>query len=392
MNKKRIGIFIALLAMVCMGLRAQSATSLRINEVLVVNDQNYQDDYGLHNAWIEIFNTSFASVNLEGCFLTNDKNNPTKYPIPKGDVLTLIKPRQHALFWADGMPNRGTFHVNFTLDPNKENYIALYDSNGKTLIDEVTIPAGQLADCSYAREKDGSANWVVKGEGEHSYVTPSTNNMTIDKNPKIENFKKHDSIGIGMAIIAMSVVPFLGYIPLGFMNATIIHVPVIIGAIILGPKYGAYLGLVFGVTSLVKATITPGVTSFVFSPFVTIGGYSGNMWSAVIAIVPRVCIGIVAYYVYKLIMKVAHGIKGSQTVALWVAGIAGAMTNTLLVMNGIYIFFGQSYAAASNKAVEHIYDVILGIILGFGVPEAIVAGILTTAITKVLFKIMKNNG
>ena len=153
MNKKRIGIFIALLAMVCMGLRAQSATSLRINEVLVVNDQNYQDDYGLHNAWIEIFNTSFASVNLEGCFLTNDKNNTTKYPIPKGDVLTLIKPRQHALFWADGMPNRGTFHVNFTLDPNKENYIALYDSNGKTLIDEVTIPAGQLADRSYAREK-----------------------------------------------------------------------------------------------------------------------------------------------------------------------------------------------------------------------------------------------
>ena len=203
MNKKRIGIFIAL--------RAQSATSLRINEVLVVNDQNYQDDYGLHNAWIEIFNTSFASVNLEGCFLTNDKNNPTKYPIPKGDVLTLIKPRQHALFWADGMPNRGTFHVNFTLDPNKENYIALYDSNGKTLIDEVTIPAGQLADRSYAREKDGSANWVVKGEGEHSYVTPSTNNMTIDKNPKIENFKKHDSIGIGMAIIAMSVV-FIGLV------------------------------------------------------------------------------------------------------------------------------------------------------------------------------------
>lgn len=211
MNKKRIEIFIALLAMVCMGLRAQSATSLRINEVLVVNDQNYQDDYGLHNAWIEIFNTSFASVNLEGCFLTNDKNNPTKYPIPKGDVLTLIKPRQHALFWADGMPNRGTFHVNFTLDPNKENYIALYDSNGKTLIDEVTIPAGQLADRSYAREKDGSANWVVKGEGEHSYVTPSTNNMTIDKNPKIENFKKHDSIGIGMAIIAMSVV-FIGLV------------------------------------------------------------------------------------------------------------------------------------------------------------------------------------
>lgn len=211
MNKKRIGIFIALLVTVCFGMQAQRATSMKINEVLVINDQNYQDDYGLHNAWIELFNTSFATVNIEGCYLTNDKNNPTKYPIPKGDVLTQIKPRQHALFWADGMPNRGTFHVNFTLDPTKENYIALYDSNGKTLIDEITIPAGQLADQSYAREQDGSNKWVVKGGAEHSYVTPSTNNMTLDKNAKIENFKKHDKSGVGMAIIAMSVV-FVGLI------------------------------------------------------------------------------------------------------------------------------------------------------------------------------------
>lgn len=211
MNKKRIGIFIALVAVVCLGLNAQRATSLKINEVLVTNEQNYQDDYGLHNAWIEIFNTSFATVNIEGCYLTNDKDNPTKYPIPKGDILTQIKPRQHTLFWADGMPNRGTFHVNFTLDPNKENYIALYDSNGKTLIDEVTIPTGILADQSYARQEDGSANWVIKGGGEHSYVTPSTNNMTQDKNEKIENFKKHDEDGFGMAIIAMSVV-FIGLI------------------------------------------------------------------------------------------------------------------------------------------------------------------------------------
>lgn len=212
MNKKRIGIFIALVAVVCLGLNAQRATSLKINEVLVTNEQNYQDDYGLHNAWIEIFNTSFASVNIEGCYLTNDKDNPTKYPIPKGDVLTLIKPRQHTLFWADGMPNRGTFHVNFTLDPNKENYIALYDSNGKTLIDEITVPAGMLADQSYAREEDGSNKWVIKGIGEeNSYVTPSTNNMTLDKNEKIENFKKHDEVGVGMAIIAMSVV-FIGLI------------------------------------------------------------------------------------------------------------------------------------------------------------------------------------
>ena len=86
-------------------------------------------------------------------------------------------------------------------------------------------------------------------------------------------------------------------------------------------------------------------------------------------------------------MKIARGKKGGQTVALWLAGISGAMTNTLLVMNGIYIFFGKSYVAASNKVVERVYDAILAIIVGFGVPEAIVAGILTTAIVKVLFKI-----
>ena len=186
-------------------------------------------------------------------------------------------------------------------------------------------------------------------------------------------------------IIAMSVVPFLGYIPLGFMNATIIHVPVIIGALLLGPKYGAYLGLVFGLTSLVRATLTPTVTSFVFSPFVTIGGYSGNMWSVVISIVPRVLIGVAAYYVYELVLKLARGKKGGQTVALGLAGIAGSMTNTILVMNGIY--FGNSYAAASNKVVARLYDMILGVIVGFGIPEAIVAAILTTAIVKALLKV-----
>ena len=84
--------------------------------------------------------------------------------------------------------------------------------------------------------------------------------------------------GIFTAVIfVMAAVPFLGYIPLGFMNATIIHVPVIIGALILGPRYGAWLGFVFGMTSLIRATLTPTVTSFVFSPFITIGGYRGNL-------------------------------------------------------------------------------------------------------------------
>lgn len=206
MNKKIIGIFIAFVVSSCVSIYAQSPTSLRINEILVVNHENFQDDYGVHSAWIEIFNTSYGSVNIGGCYLTNDENNPTKYPIPKGDIQTIIKPRQHALFWADGKPSRGTFHVSFTLDPDKENYIALYDSNGKTLIDEVRIPAGQIADHSWARLEDGHSQWVRKGGDENSYVTPSTNNMTLDKNEKILRFKEHDASGFGMALTAMTVV------------------------------------------------------------------------------------------------------------------------------------------------------------------------------------------
>lgn len=204
MIKKRFGVLLLFVLLVSYGAQAQRAASMRINEVLVINDDNFVDDYGKRHPWIELFNTSAGTVNIAGCFLTDDKNNPKKYPIPKGDVLTQIPPRQHTLFWADGEPSRGTFHVNFTLDPSKENYIGLYDADGKTLIDEITIPAAQKSDISYGRIIDGGEEWGILPK-----VTPSTNNLTLDSNEKIENFKTNDSLGIGMTITAMAVV-FLG--------------------------------------------------------------------------------------------------------------------------------------------------------------------------------------
>lgn len=199
-------------------------------------------------------------------------------------------------------------------------------------------------------------------------------------------------------ILVLAFVPGLGYIPLGIINATIIHVPVIIGAILLGPKYGAYFGLVFGLTSLFKNTTSPNLTSFVFSPFYSVGEFSGNFSSLIICLVPRILIGVVAYYVFTLMMsvfqKLAAG-KGkhvAQVVSLAVAGVAGSLTNTLLVMNMIYLFFGSEYAAATGKAYDTLYGAILAIIVGSGVPEAIVAGVLTCLITKVLFQVVRVNG
>ena len=190
-------------------------------------------------------------------------------------------------------------------------------------------------------------------------------------------------------IIIMAFTPF-GYIPLGFMNATIIHVPVIIGAIILGPKYGGFLGMIFGLTSLWKNTNMPNATSFVFSPFVKMGEYGGNLGSLIICMVPRILIGIVAYYVFRGVLKALKGSKMKTTVALAAAGVAGSLTNTLLVMNLIYFLFGQEYGQAAKGLTEGIYSVIIGIICMNGIPEAIVAGILTVAITQALFKVMRN--
>ena len=214
MNKTKIGIFFTLLLMlgVCSSCgEKKSNNKLVLNEVLITNESNFQDDYGLHSAWIEIFNRSYGSADLAGCYLkcSSQPGDTASYFIPKGDVLTLIKPRQHSLFWADGEARRGTFHTNFTLNPDANNWIGLYDS-GRNLLDQVVIPAGSLqTNQSYARVSDAAEKWEVKDGSAEKYVTPSTNNKTIDSNAKMEKFEEHDSVGIGMSISAMSVVFFV---------------------------------------------------------------------------------------------------------------------------------------------------------------------------------------
>ena len=210
MNKIKIGLLLSLAVM--LGLTScgeqKGNTKLILNEVLIENENNFQDDYGIHSAWIEVFNQSYSSANLAACRLkvSNQPGDTTNYFIPKGDVLTIVKPRQHALFWADGQPNKGTFHTNFLLNGNTDTWIGLFDSGDK-LLDQVVIPANTLqTNQSYARISDASDEWEIKGGSDDKYVTPSTNNKTQDGNAKMEKFKQHDASGVGMAITAMSVV------------------------------------------------------------------------------------------------------------------------------------------------------------------------------------------
>ncbi|MCL1943819.1 MAG: lamin tail domain-containing protein [Candidatus Azobacteroides sp.] len=197
MNKRYLSL-IGMLILLVTGIRAQTTSDLRLNELLPLNVDNYEDDFGIRSAWIEIFNTSYSTVDIGGCFLTNDIKEPTKYRIPKGDVLTKIKPRQHVLFWADNKPVHGTFHVNFTL--SESNFVALFASDGKTLIDSIRFPE-PVADVSYGRLTDGGKKWASLDR-----TTPNSTNTIVE--PETENNKllEKDPIGIVMSVTAMSVV------------------------------------------------------------------------------------------------------------------------------------------------------------------------------------------
>ena len=211
-----LSLFIALLLLTGCSTKVKNPAWV-INEVMVINETSYVDDFGQRNGWIEIYNNTAKTQDLGGRYLTNDRNNPKKYPIPRGDVLTRIKPHQHALFLADNEPYNGTFHLNFRLDPAKENYIALYDNDGKTLLDEIVIPAGIPADHTYGYLQDG-IKYDANGNSLATHlerVTPNSNNSILEENPKVVSLEQDDPMG-GMLTITSMLVVFFGLIALYF--------------------------------------------------------------------------------------------------------------------------------------------------------------------------------
>ena len=206
---KKIFLLATILTCCCATVFAQALKGLRINEVMVTNETNFEDDYGNKSAWIELFNSNFAPLEISSVFLTTDPAQPTMYPVPLGDKDTKIGKRQHVVFWADGKPARGTFHTNFTLDPTKANWIGIYDADGRTLIDSVTVPV-LAADATFARKIDGKGTgaeaWEMRDGTVNSIVTPSSNNVIKDTNKKVDTFHEVDENGFGMTITAMGIV------------------------------------------------------------------------------------------------------------------------------------------------------------------------------------------
>ena len=202
----------------------------------------------------------------------------------------------------------------------------------------------------------------------------------------------------GMAILAMftGIIFLLTFTPLGLIDlpvikATILHVPVIIGSILLGPKKGAFLGGMFGLSSMIKNTLVPGLSSFVFSPFIPVPGLDrGSPWALFICFVPRILVGVTPWLVYTLIKTLFRKSNaGIQTVGMVIAGIVGALTNTALVMGSIGVIFTEAYAAAQVIPADAVLGFILGIVAANGVPEAIVAAVITPAVCVPMVRALK---
>lgn len=184
--------------------------------------------------------------------------------------------------------------------------------------------------------------------------------------------------------VVISLVPLLGFIPLGFINATTLHIPVIMAAIMLGKKEGAIIGFVFGLLSMLKATFDPNLTSFVFSPFITVGEISGTFSSLLIAFIPRILIGLVTGSIFDYLRKR----KAPELLSVAISAVLGSLTNTILVLSGIFIFFGQEYAQAVNVAYDALITFLATIIAINGITEAIVAAVISGVLTKASIKVI----
>lgn len=167
--------------------------------------------------------------------------------------------------------------------------------------------------------------------------------------------------------IFLSVTP-LGFIPIPPINPTIMHIPVIIGAIIEGPLVGAFVGGIFGLSSMIRAFMTPTPTNFIF-------------WNPLISVGVRILIGIVSGYVYKLLKNRKGGVA--------ISALLGTFTNTVGVLGLAYIFYLSRYAAALGITESAATAFLLTVAGTNGIPEAIVSALIVVPVVAAYRKVKK---
>lgn len=185
--------FIALACAIAMNsvASAQTASDLKINEVKVERDSTG----AVTEAWVEIFNPTYSTVDMARLYLSNDREKLTKSPVPQGLTSTQFLPRGYVVFDCDGKRSEGPLHTTFDLNGSK--WIYLVESNGQIVIDSCEVPQNG----SLARAIDGIGAWETPKENSKGF----SNQMAVVKNNS-DRFKEVDPYGAGMALISISVV------------------------------------------------------------------------------------------------------------------------------------------------------------------------------------------
>lgn len=197
---------------------AQNVSDLIISEALATPDSTgILDDYGVRGGWIEILNTSQGTVNIGGCYLTDDKANPKKSLIPKGDSRTQILPRQVMLFYASGNGDRGTFYTNFTVKEGCTVY--LVSNDGRTIIDSLAVPANLEAGKSVAKFPV-DAKKIKHATQENCKPTPLIINGSLESRTNAQIMQEKDPHGVILTVVSVSVV-FLSLALLWFLFSTL---------------------------------------------------------------------------------------------------------------------------------------------------------------------------
>ena len=199
---------------------------------------------------------------------------------------------------------------------------------------------------------------------------------------KMKDTRYMVTLAMMAAIVVLLANTPLGMIQLPVIKATTVHIPVIIGSILLGPGAGAILGGVFGLCSMVSNTQAPTLLSFAFSPFLSTTGLIGALKALWVSIGCRVMIGVVSGWVHIFLKN----LKVPKAVRLAVTGFVGSMTNTIFVMGSIYLLFAQQYAEVKNVGMEAVFGLVMATVATSGVPEAVAAAILVTVITAGVLK------
>jgi len=177
-------------------------------------------------------------------------------------------------------------------------------------------------------------------------------------------------IGMLSAISIILGVTGLGFIPIPPVKATIMHVPVIIGAMLEGPVVGVAVGLIFGIFSIIQSITAPTPVSFVFM-------------NPLVSVLPRILIGLTTYYAYKM-MK-----TNVKTINMVVAAAIGSLTNTIGVLGMIFLLYLEPYAKVLHLSTSAAKSGIVAVGITNGIPETILSVIITVAVVASINKIRR---